>query len=70
LVKGQGLKKILVEEKCELLGIDFIGINAEDAQSKISVERYNHDQPISAHLSSCEWYSSIVYFLQKLAAPP
>jgi hypothetical protein len=60
LIKGQGLEKNLAEENFELLGVNFISINVEDAQSKILVERYNHDQPISSHLSSCEWYKSIV----------
>jgi hypothetical protein len=47
LIKGQGLAKLLAEENCEVLGINFININAEDAQSEIFVERYSHDQPVS-----------------------
>jgi hypothetical protein len=30
LVKGQGLAKLLAEENCKLIEINFVGINAED----------------------------------------
>jgi hypothetical protein len=70
LIKGQGLENLLVQENCEVLGINFININVEDAQSEIYIERYSHDQPVSTNLSSCEWYNRIKHFLRTLAAPP
>jgi hypothetical protein len=70
LIKGHGLENLLAKENCEVLGINFISINAEEAQSEFFVQRYNHDQPISANLSSCEWYSIIIHFLQTLVDPP
>ena len=64
------MEKVLVEENCEVLGINFISINAEDEQLEIFVERHSHDQLVLETFSSCEWYNSIIQFFQTLAAPP
>jgi hypothetical protein len=67
LVKGQGLAKLLAEENCKLLEINFVGINAEDIQ--ISEDRGSDNLQVSPHLVDCEWYSHIIYFLQNLSVP-
>jgi hypothetical protein len=63
LVRGQGLAKLLAEENCKMLGINFIGVNAESMQSHISKEKLTYDLQVSYHLADYEWYSHIIYFL-------
>jgi hypothetical protein len=70
LVRGQGLAKLLAEDNCKMLGINFVGVNAESMQSQISEEKLTYDLQVSSHLDDCEWYSHIIYFLQNLTAPP
>ena len=38
LVKGQGLAKLMVEENCDLLRINFIGISSANLQTKVALE--------------------------------
>ena len=42
LVKGQGLSKILTEEKCDLLDINFIGESSTSLQTGVAAEE-QHD---------------------------
>jgi hypothetical protein len=70
LVRGQGFAKLLAEDNCKMLEINFVGINAESDQPQISAEKLNYDLQVSSHLADCEWYSHIIYFLQNLTAPP
>jgi hypothetical protein len=69
-IRGQGLAKLLAEENCKMLGINFVGVNAESMQPQISEEKLTYDLQVSSHLADCEWYSHIIYFLQNLTAPP
>ena len=66
-MKGQGLAKILAEENCKLLEVNFVGINAENIQ--VSEDRGSDNLKVSPHLADCEWYSHIIYFLQNLSVP-
>jgi hypothetical protein len=70
LVKGQGLAKILMEENHELLDINFIGENSVNLQTELAADGQHNNQQVAEHLSSCEWYSGIIHFLQKLEVPP
>ena len=73
LVKGQGLAKLMAEENCDILGMNFICITSANMQREIAakvaaqaVQEQNDSQQVAENLSSCEWQSSIIHFLQKL----
>jgi hypothetical protein len=70
LVKGQGLAKLMTEENCDLLGINFIGVSSTSLQTEVAAEEQHDSQQVAENLSSCEWYSGIVHFLQKLEVSP
>jgi hypothetical protein len=70
MVKGQGLAKILTEENHKLLDINFIGEGSENLQTELATEGQHDSQQVAEHLSSCEWYSGIIHFLQNLEVPP
>ena len=73
LVKGLGLAKLMAKENCELMGINFTGVKLAKMQTVVvaEVDQYQNDIPsIAKNLSSCEWYSGIIQFLQKLEVPP
>jgi hypothetical protein len=67
LVRGQGLAKLLAEENCRLLDINLMNIDAENVPSVEGKE--GEKMQVSAHIADCEWYSSIVQFLQTLSVP-
>ena len=64
LVKGQGLAKLMAEENCDLLGMNLIGISSANLQTKVVAEEHHDSQQVAKNLSSCEWYSGIIHFLQ------
>jgi hypothetical protein len=70
LVKGQGLAKLMTEENCDLLEINFIGESSASLQTRVAAEEQHDSQQVAENFSSCEWYSSIVHFLQKLEVSP
>jgi hypothetical protein len=70
MVKGQGLAKILMEENCDLLDINFIGESSASLQIEVVAEGKHNNQQVAEHLFSCEWYLGIIHFLQKLEVPP
>jgi hypothetical protein len=70
LVKGQGLAKLLTEENHELLDINFVGESSVNLQTELAADGQHSSQQVAEHLSSCEWYSGIIHFLQKLEVPP
>jgi len=43
LVKGQGLAKLMAEENCNLLGINFIGLNSDDEQIEGTTKKQDHN---------------------------
>jgi hypothetical protein len=43
LIRGQGLAKILAEDNCKMLEINFVGVNAESDQPQISAEELSYD---------------------------
>ena len=69
LVKGQGLAKLMDEENCDLLDMNFIGISSSRLQTEVAVEEKHDRQQVAQNLSSCEWYSGIIHFLQNLEVP-
>jgi hypothetical protein len=70
LVKGQGLANLLAEENHKLLDINFIAEISENSQTELAAEGQHDSQQVAEYLSSCEWYSGIIHFLQKLEVPP
>ena len=71
LVKGLGLAKIMAKENCELMGINFTCVKSAKVQTVVAVETevnqdHNDIPSVAKNISSCEWYSGIIHFLQKL----
>ena len=57
----------MAKENCELMGIKFTCVNSEKLQTVVAIEvvqDYNGIQIVAENLSSCEWYSCIIHFLQ------
>ena len=50
--------------------MNLIGISSTNLQTKVAAEEQHDSQQVAENLSSCEWYSSIIHFLQKLEVPP
>ena len=62
LVKVQGLAKLMDEENCDLLGMNFIGISSASLQIEVAAEEQHDSQQVDEKLSSCEWYLGIIHF--------
>ena len=63
----------MAKENCELMGINFTCVNSAKLQTVVAaevVQDQNDIQSMAENLSSCEWYSGIIYFLQKFKVPP
>jgi len=69
LVKGQGLAKLMVEENCSLLDINCMSSNSGGEWTEEATEEQEQNQSLAENLPTCEWYSSVVHFLQKLEVP-
>ena len=55
------------------MGINFTYVKSTNVQTVVAteVDQDQNDIPLVAeNLSSCEWYSGIIQFLQKLEVPP
>ena len=50
--------------------MNFIGISSASLQTEVAAEEQHDTQQVAENLSSCEWYSSIIHFLQNLEVPP
>ena len=63
----------MAKENYELMGINFTCVKSEKVQTVV-VAKVDQDQngipSVAQNLSSCEWYSGIIQFLQKLEVPP
>ena len=75
LVKGLGLAKLMAKENWELMGINFTCVKSTKVQTVVAAEtKVNQDHndipSVAENISSCEWYSSIIQFLQKLEVSP
>eukprot|EP00253_Pinus_taeda_P032302 PITA_32302 len=70
LVKGQGLAKLMAEENYSLLDINCVGSNSGAERTEEEAVEREHNQSLAENLATCEWYSSIVHFLQKIKVPP
>ena len=70
LVKGQGLAKLMAEENYSLLDINCMGSNSGGEGTEEVAEEQEQNQFLAKNLATCEWYSSVVHFLQKLRVPP
>eukprot|EP00253_Pinus_taeda_P028346 PITA_28346 len=70
LVRGQGLARLMPEENCRTLDMDFISMILENGQAAEETSEPGKNQSLVENLASCHWYSAIVKFLLKLEAPP
>ena len=72
LVRGQGLARLLSEENCRSLDVDFPCTIAEIGQTNEEEEAAEPErkQSVAENLASCDWYSAIIKFLLKLEIPP
>ena len=71
-MKGQGLAKLMAKENCDLLGMNFTCVTSTNLQTEAiaeEVQDQNDSQQVANNLFSCEWYSGIIHFLQKLEVP-
>lgn len=64
LVKGQGLAKLMAEENCKMLDMNWIGTNSGNEYTEEATVQ--HDLSLAENLASCEWYYAIAQFLLKL----
>lgn len=70
LVRGQGLAKLLVEENCRSLDIDFLcKIEKNDQAEKEEVAETKRKKSMAENLASCNWYARTINFLMKLEIP-
>ena len=63
------MAKIMAKENYDLLGMNFTCVTSANLQTKVVaevVQDQNGIQQVADNLSSCEWYSGIIHFLQKL----
>ena len=60
----------MAEENCSLLDINCVGSNSGGERIEEATEEQEHNQSLAENLATCEWYSSVVHFLQKLEVPP
>ena len=67
----------MAKENCDLLGMHFTCITSANLQTETAteaatktVQEQNDSQQVADNLSSCEWYSGIIHFLQNLEVPP
>ena len=61
LVRGQGLPKLLAEENCRSLDIDFLFIMAENDQTEEDEPAESQrEQSVAENLASCSWYAAII----------
>eukprot|EP00253_Pinus_taeda_P021259 PITA_21259 len=70
LVTGQGLSRLLAEENCRSLDIDFISTDARNGQEEEEVSESKRKQSVAENIASCDWYFVIIKFLLKLEIPP
>ena len=65
LIKGQGLAKLLAEENCKVLGLNFMDENFEG-----KIFEPIDSMAVDVKLYECSWYKDIIYFLQHFKPPP
>eukprot|EP00253_Pinus_taeda_P036509 PITA_36509 len=70
LVRGQGLAKLLTEENCGSLDIDFLFNVAENGLTEEhETAETKREQSVPKSLASCSWYAAIINFLLRLEFP-
>eukprot|EP00253_Pinus_taeda_P004580 PITA_04580 len=69
LVGGQGLARLMAEENCRTLDMDFIIMTSENGQVAKETAKPGKNQTLAENLASCDWYSAIAQFLLKLEIP-
>lgn len=69
LVRGQGLAKLMAEENCRMLDMNWIDTSLDDRWTGEEIVEPVWDQSLAENLASCESYSTIVQFLLKLELP-
>jgi len=65
LIKGQGLAKLLAEENCKVLGLNFMDDNLEG-----KILEPVDDMTVDSKLAKCNWYKDVIYFLKYFKPPP
>ena len=65
------MDKLMAKENCELLGMNFTCVRSAKVwtmvAAKIEVNQDQNNSPaVAENISSCEWYSGIIQFSQKL----
>eukprot|EP00253_Pinus_taeda_P007123 PITA_07123 len=70
LIKGQGLAKLMDEENCRMLDMNWIGTSLDDRKTGEETVERGQNQDLAKNLASCEWYSAIAHFLLKLEVAP
>ena len=53
-----------------MLDINCMGSNLGGEWTEEVAEEKEYNQTLAENLATCEWYSSVVHFLQKLEVPP
>ena len=71
LVRSQGLAKLLAQDNCRSLDIDFLCTISKSGQTDDEEEAAEPDRKklVAENLASCDWYSTIINFLLKLEIP-
>ena len=71
LVRVQGLAKLLAEENCRTLDIDFLCSVAENGQAEEEEKTAQTEgkQSVAKNPALCNWYPEIINFLLKLEVP-
>jgi len=59
----------MAEENYSLLDIKCMGSNSGGEQTEEAAEEQEQNQSLAENLATCEWYSSVVHFFQKLEVP-
>lgn len=61
LVRGQGLAKLLAEDNCKLIEMNYVDYIAENSETL--AHELNQSLQISNHIVECDWYSHVIFFL-------
>ena len=71
------MAKLMAKENCDLLGMNFTCVTSANLQTEVAtevaveaVQDQNDIQQVANNLSSCDWYSGIIHFLQRIEVPP
>ena len=70
LVRGQGLARLLAEENCKSLDVEFLfNVEGNGIMEDHETAESQRGKSVVENLASCSWYATIINFLLKLAVP-